>query len=1215
MKAFSITQPLPPGITLIEASAGTGKTWTITGLVLRLLVEEQLELPQILVVTFTEAATSELQDRVRKRLREAIGHLDGSLPVQGDPLLDHLSEVSQDDLTGALLRLRTALADFDLAAISTIHGFCRRMLQENAFESGVLFDTELVGDQTALLEEIVYDFWARDLEQAHPALVRYLAMQGVSPSSLLGIAEQVASRPDLPVLPSDPSQLPPPDDLGLMQAFDTFKAAWGEHRRSLHEALYGRIRGWDYSGEALSDLFRQVDGFLAPDRYEGAPPWALDRLRRDELGSRTWRDEELPANPLLDAIEDFYDAWFQHQGALNQHLLRLELDLVDFVRRELPKRKAKANTWSFDDLLLQLDQALQKPGVGPRLAHSIRLRHRAALIDEFQDTDPVQYRIFQTVFGHQGDWLFLIGDPKQAIYGFRGADIFAYRRAKADAGDRAYTLRVNYRSDPGLVAAMNQLFTRLVLPFAYDFIDYPEVSARPGASDQLDQGAPLQLRFLDSPWLKKPWQGRISKTGPTGWEAAIPRQVAADIRDLLRGGEKLGDRLVRPGDIAVLVRKNQQAIQVQEALRAVGVPSVLHGATSVLASDEADQLELLLAGIAEPGRRSALRTALSTPLIGLDGHALAQLDSDEEGAWDDWIDRFRRWRGLWERQSVARMFRAVLEDQGLQVRLLGLPDGERRMTNLLHLVELVHTAAVSQELGVTGVLRWLRSTRMDQTPDPEAMSLRLESDARAVQLVTVHGSKGLEYPIVYCPYLWHSWVKTASSSPQVRFHDPDDEHGLKLDLGGPRHGAHLDLMNLEDRAEDLRLLYVAITRARHRALLYLGPFRPLDHSALGYLLHQPTGVLPEHKPLDATAAHVKQLTGRQLRGEIEALAAESQGRISASLADQPTHARWSPETEQHPLLQARRPAAQPDRSWHTSSFSRLTRTSERGLKLAAGPVAEGRDRDIAVVEPEPSPETGRPIRLLEFPRGAKAGNFFHDVLEHLDFQATDPLELDEHVRRMLRVHGFDEELSPTVCDALGAVLATPFHTDGLCLRDLAPAQRINELEFTVPVGSGLRARTDTPRLDRPAIARVFRDHGSAQIPVDYPDSLERLEFEPLHGFLMGFVDLIFQHEGRWYVVDYKTNHLGDHLDAYAQARLPEAMAHGHYFLQYTLYVLALHRYLKLRLPDYDYEQHFGGATYLFLKGMEPSLGADHGAFRDRPSLTMIEALEAALEGA
>ncbi len=1214
MKAFSITQPLPPGITLIEASAGTGKTWTITGLVLRLLVEEKLELPQILVVTFTEAATSELQDRVRKRLREAIGHLDGSLLVAGDPLLDHLAEFARDDLEGAVSRLRVALASFDLAAISTIHGFCRRMLQENAFESGVLFDTELIGDQTALLEEIVHDFWARDLEQAHPALVRYLAMQKVTPGSLLSIAEQVASRPDLPVLPSDPSQLPPPDDLGLMQAFVTFKAAWGEHKRGLHEALWNQIRGWDYSGDALSDLFRQVDGFLAPDRYEGAPPWALDKLRRDELASRMWRGQELPPHPALDAIEAFYDAWFQHRGALNQHLLRLQLDLVDFVRAELPRRKAQRNSWSFDDLLLQLDDALQRPGVGGRLASSIRTRHKAALIDEFQDTDPVQYRIFQTVFGKDGDWLFLIGDPKQAIYGFRGADIFAYRRAKADAGERAYTLTTNYRSDPGLVDAMNQLFERLVQPFAFDFIDYPSVHARPGSTDQLTDGAPLQLRFLDHPWLKKPWQGRISKTGPTGWEAAIPSQVAADIRDLLRSGELLGDRPVRPGDIAVLVRKNQQALQTQEALRAMGVPSVLHGATSVLESEEADHLERLLAGIAEPGRRSALRTALATPLIGLDGHELAQLDQDEEGAWDDWIDRFRRWRALWERQSVARMFRAVLEDQGLQIRLLALPDGERRMTNLLHLVELVHTAAVSQELGVTGVLRWLRSTRMDETPDPEAMSLRLESDARAVQLVTVHRSKGLEYPIVYCPYLWHSWVKTAASAPEVRFHDPDDGHRLKLDLGSPEHGRHLELMNLEDRAEDLRLLYVAITRARHRALLYLGPFRPLDHSALGYLLHQPTGVLPERKPLEATAAHIKKLSGRQLRAELEALAAESDGRISTSLAEKPGHARWEPEEEAPPPLAARAAGARPDRTWHTSSFSRLTRTSERGLKLGLGPVAEGRDRDIAVEEPEPLVEQGPPIRLLEFPRGAKAGNFFHDVLEHLDFQCIDQDVVHELAQRMLRVHGFDEELAETVQDALGAILATPFHEDGLRLMDLAPGQRINELHFTVPVGAGLSARSDTPRLDRPAIARVFREHGSAQVPADYPEALERLEFEPLHGFLTGFIDLIFQDQGRWYVVDYKTNHLGDHLGAYAAAELPHAMAHGHYFLQYTLYVLALHRYLKLRLPDYDYERHFGGATYLFVKGMEPSIGASHGAFRDRPSLAMIEALEAALEG-
>ena len=1204
MKVFSPTQALPRGTTLIEASAGTGKTWTITGLVLRLLLEEGLGVQDILIVTFTEAATSELQDRVRSRIREAQEHLSGSEPTE-DPLLEHLATVTAGDRPLALRRLRQALYDFDCAAISTIHGFCKRMLQENAFESGALFDTELVADQTELLQTIAYDFWATRMGSAHPALVRHAQTIGFGPARLLQLAERLAAEPDLGVLP-DHSTLPPATDEALVSAFAALREGWRSGRADLERTLARqRQEGWKYRGDSLAKKLGGVDEWLTPTRPERSPPWQLESLRPDEIK----QSMTVPEHPVLDAIEAFFKAWAANAGALDRHLVELQLEFRDHLVDVLPRRKAESRTWSFDDLLLELDQALQGERA-ERLAKAIRRRYQAALIDEFQDTDPVQYRIFRRVFRDGSGWLFLIGDPKQAIYGFRGADIHAYAEAKRDAGDRCFTLSVNYRSDPGLVSGLNALFGALHDPFAEDFIDYPPVSARPEAEDMLRDGvAPVVVRGYDDLALLGRRQKRGKRVYTRDIEGSLPRHVSADIARLLHSGVDLDGRPIAPGDIAVLVRTNKEAERTQASLRLRGIPSVLHGASSVLASHEANELELLMVGVSEPARTTGLRTALATDLLGLSAADIAGLDEPDSGAWDHWVERFRTWRALWERQSFARMFRSVLEDQGVQGRLLGAKDGERRMTNLLHVVEFVHTAAVDRQLGIAGLLRWYRAQRRDQTPNAELLSLRLESDAKAVQLITIHKAKGLEYPVVFAPYLWTSWMKTARTEPVLRFHHRGlDGRPRMLDLGSENKSEHLKWFNEEQKAENLRLQYVALTRAKHRVYLYLVPGnKSFDDSPLSFLLHQRGPSLPGQALAD-TRARVRELGIEDLmedaQAHIDGLAETVEFQRASQRDD--TAPPWGPSLAEEGELAARSPGRPPDGSWRTSSFSALK--GDRPA-TAAGHLAEGRDHDTTTQDIV-ARAAGDPIDLGDFPRGAKAGNFFHDVLEHLDFQSEgDP----DMVRRMLDSHGYDAEWLQPVLDFVGAVVDTPFHDDGLRLADLAGRHRLNEMQFVLPVRHGLRACDPRDRMTSSQLAAVFREHASPQVPSTYADQLAALGFEPLHGFLKGFIDLIFEREGRWWVVDYKSNHVGDTRGAYAEAALAEPMAHGHYILQYHLYLLALHRYLRARLADYDYDSHIGGSTYLFIKGMHPSLGATHGAFRDRPTRAMIEALDALLE--
>ena len=1205
MKTFDPTQDLPQGTTLIEASAGTGKTWTITGLVLRLMLEEDLRIQDVLIVTFTEAATAELQDRVRKRIREALQRLRSGEKTD-DALLEHIAAKTATDREQATRRLRTALNDFDRASISTIHGFCKRMLEENAFESGALFDTELVGDQTELLESIVLDFWASRMGSAHPAVVRHAQTVRFNPARLLRLAERVAAEPGLDVLP-DRSDLPAPSDAALVDAFQTLRVAWAAGRNELASLLERDRSSWEYRLNNLATKLGGVDEWLTPTRPENGPPWQLRAFRKESIAEHI----RVPDHPLLDAVQAFYEAWNNETGALDEHLIELQLEFREHLLVELPKRKAESRTWSFDDLLLELDRALdpEKPA-SERLAAAIRRRYKAALIDEFQDTDPVQYRIFQRVFRDGGGWLFLIGDPKQAIYGFRGADIFAYGDAKKDAGERCYTLSVNYRSDPALIAGLNALFGTLTNPFAQDFIDYPMVSARPDAIERLDDGRPaVIIRGCDDYALKGKQQKKGKRLYRDDIERSLPRHVSADIARLLHSGAEIDGERILPGDVAVLVRTNAQAESVQTALRLRGIPSVLHGASSVLKSHEAGELERFMAGVAEPARTTLLRTALASDLLGLRAADIAALDENDSSGWDGWVERFRTWRTLWDRQSFARMFRSVLEDMKVQHRLLGTPDGERRMTNILHLVEFVHTAAVDQQLGIAGLLRWYRAQRQDATP-ADVLSLRLESDARAVQLITIHKAKGLEYPVVFAPYLWTSWMKDARSEPILRFHHLGREGSPRMiDLGSEDKSKHLRWYNDEEKAENLRLQYVALTRAKHRAYLYLVPgYRNFDDSPLSYLLLQPSPVLPTE-----TLAETRRRTADLgIQGVMDAAEA-SVDRLPDSVAfervqglDATGVPPWGPQQDDDWSLGARIASRQLDGSWRTSSFSSL-----KGDRppTALGPLAEGRDHDHET----PAVETihaGEPIPLAEFPRGAKAGNFFHDVFEHLDFTA--PVDRDL-VRRMLILHGYDDEpwVEP-VSEFFQTVVDTPFHTDGLRLRDLIPSSRLNELEFVFPVRHGLRACDPQDRMRPQQLAQVFRDHGSAHLPSDYADRIEDLEFEPLHGFLKGFIDLSFLHDGRWFVVDYKSNHVGDTLGAYSEPELAHPMAHGHYILQYHLYTLALHRFLKTRLVDYDYERDFGGSTYLFIKGMDPRLGASHGAFRDRPSLAMVEALDAVM---
>ena len=1211
--------PLPQGTTLVEASAGTGKTFQITSLVLRALLRNDLTIDRLLVVTFTEAATSELRDRVRTRLRAAAlaaaAREADPTARSGDPLVDGL--LDDVDLPAARLALEGALRGFDEASIFTIHGFCQRMLRQHAFESGTDFELELATDLSDLIEELVRDFLTRRLHAAPAALVRRLQQLGVGLQSLLGLARRVTDHPDLAVLPA--SVPAPAVDLGPLEtAMDAAaRAREGEEAAITRELLAAGLHASYYKAEKIPGMLESAAQWLAlADPLHPlmeSPSTPNKWLRADLAASKAGKKGRPPVHPFLECWQEVHEAQEALFAELDEQVLGLRLELLAEVRRELPRRKAARHVMGFSDLLHGLAHALTDPQTGDRLAASIGSQFGAALIDEFQDTDPVQFLIFQRIFGGGAHVLYLIGDPKQAIYGFRGADIFAYLAARGSA-HRTESMDTNWRTDLPLVDGMNQLFGRPADPFLQEGIAYQQVkAAHPTARLRVPTelgDAPFQIRLIrrdiDDGRIDERSRKQATPALTKGWAGAhLPALVAADIARLLASEAEIEEdgrwRRLRPGDCAVLVATNLQATNVQAALRAQGIPSVLHVARSVFRTEEASDLERLLTAAAEPGSAGALRAALATGLVGIGAAELSLLQRDEP-AWEAWVARFRGWHETWRDSGFMHMFRQAMTELELPVRLVARPDGERRLTNLLHLAELVHEAAAQGDLGPLALRRWLHRELQEETGDAEARQLRLESDADAVELITIHRSKGLEYGLCWCPFLYSEASIHPADKEAFTFHDPEDGRVLKLDIGSEDFEDHAAVRLEENRAEDMRLLYVALTRARHRCTVIWGNFARGGDSPLGHLLHGPA---PGGDP--DTNSRLRQLEDAAMLAELQTLAAPALLGVSL-LAEDPAPL-WRPEHRSPDELHAgwlQRLGAVQDRRWRRSSFSEMSR----------GAHDPGPDVDAHTAVPTPTGPRGPLVPLSTFPAGAGPGTFFHALLEHLDFREDDPIEIGGLVAAQLLAYGLEvDDWRDLLVEALPGILATPLGDGlgGLSLAALGPGDRLNELDFLLPVAGG---ESPDGAISPAALAAVFRAHGGPELPPGYAERLAALPFLPVQGFLTGSIDLIYRAGERWYVVDYKTNRLGLGRDDYDLPAMTEAMAHHHYFLQAHLYTVALHRFLRWRLPDYAPERHLGGAGYLFLRGMSPTTGPDRGVLALHPSPAMVHALDALIaEGA
>ncbi len=1196
---FDIFSIPSQGVQLIEASAGTGKTYSISSLYLRLLLEKKLRVEEILVVTFTEAATAELHERIRSRLRLAADGFENNRD-NNDPVIKELL-ASSCDYKADLMRLKLAVCEIDQASVSTIHGFCRRILKQNAFESGISFDLELIADTSDLLTEIVNDFWvSKSCELNNKQFALLQSQIGHDElSSLMGLA---VKHRDFPLFSVSGSA-------DLNQAFELFTSSYA----SVHEiwqadkdTIVDEIMSCDgFKAEVRKDLaqglLNRLEGYLVmpePSSYiipQGCNCFSQAKLQDPDGGvctKKAIKSGVIPQHTFFAAWENLVTQaeWLKQASAKN-----IMAEAVLFARLQITKRLNEQNLQSFDDLLYGLDRAL-KSSSGARLLRLIRRQFPVALIDEFQDTDPVQYRIFSSIYRDQPSLgLYLIGDPKQAIYGFRGADIYAYLGAAQMVGDAAYTMSINWRADNMMVQAVNELFsfTEGQGPFFDERIAYHPISARPEARDnwhspQLGQ-APLQfINISDQFPLTR------ERHPKKDFEDALPRLVAEDISGLLASDACIADKQVVPGDIAVLVRTNEQALAIQDALRRCRIHSVLKSKASVFSSKEALDLYRLFAAVADPASDSKLRVALVTDVLGLTANSLADLNEDER-LWQEQVSRFQFWRDTWLTHGIMQMIRVIFEEYNVPARIIEFDNGERRLTNLRHIAELMQDKGQEQHLSPVRQVAWLYKQIERKSKGQEA-ELRLESDEQAVQLVTVHKSKGLEYPIVYCPYLCMG-KNPARQKKFTSLHDPLDNWQGKVVLFPEQEQLAQDQQ--QEFAENLRLLYVAVTRAKHCCKILWAAPKGYENSALAYLLHAPSSPAAAQESLHTFTTYLRGVSFNALSQELRDKSAVSSSWVIRDLlpaSSQPRIETGITVTE----LSCRQVSHRLDQSWRMSSFSQL---SQHG---SSATIFGSRDYDAFSSE-QVEKTTGSDLPLADFPKGAVAGNFFHMIFELADFAALSaPNDLEDLVARELQNYGFlKEKWTHTVSTSLWQVMKTNLlGKQKLTLSDIPLSQRLNELPFTFPVaGQG----NSEPVFTAKALSEAFKEDAGV-MSGQYVAEIAHLSFAPLQGYLKGFIDLVFEHNGKWYLADYKSNHLGEHREDYNPGQLVSAMEQHHYFLQYHIYTIALHRYLTHRVPGYSYKKDFGGVFYLFIKGMHPDSGSDYGVFFDLPPLKRVERL-------
>ena len=1182
-KAFDCcNEPLLPGVTLLEASAGTGKTYALARIFLRLVAEEGVEVGKILTVTFTTAATEELRERIRALLVEAHETLQEDPEPGEDPAFLRLRneeevKVSKEE---CIRRIKLAITCFDEAIISTIHGFCSRVLSENALETESLFEAQLDRESDKMTMEGVREYWREHFASAPPVVAAAASTEKLKPEDLAKFFNKLPSTQEYKLGFEQEGAC----DLvwtKLLEAFDSLVESWNEGREEyvhfVTTCLKKNVKPCIHVAKHSEIIDKTLThGEVSPTGLE-----VLEDMRASIFNPTT---EDVPIPRFALEADSFCEI-------LRQFGRAVRVDCVHYLDGRIEKWKRERGLLSFDDLLSQTAQAVTSEGEGgAALRKSLGDAFDAAMIDEFQDTDPVQFKIFRELFGkNEEHWLYLIGDPKQSIYRFRGADLEAYFNFAKKTNAVKFSLDTNFRTVTPLVGAVNAFFSKSQNPFLHDDLPFEQVKPNlKGSTDKektFQEGdnfpPPFVIREME-------WEGEKGPTKPEIQEA-IRLDMANEIHRLLKVGF-IGGRKIRTNDLAILVRGNFEATEVWNYFRKRGLPAVVFTDVSLFDSAEAKELLWVLEGIVDSGSERSIKRALATGLLGMTSNDF-QAWQDQPDEWAGWVGYFRDCLKTWRKEGVYVALRELFRKTGAISLNLKRPDGERRVTNFLHLAESLHQATSNNPLSPSSLVVWLR-TRMDDSEDAaDEYQLRLESESDAISILTVHKSKGLEYPVVFLPSLT---MTAGAHAKDFTYHA--DDGTLVVELKEVATDLSKEKGKLEDGQEDARVLYVGLTRAASRCYLYQAPV-PLseDERPPAQTRIMRSWVASLEKEDDG------ENTGERTSGEIGEIV--PRWIDTHDLSDQVEYRSFSPEqaeVDEQILGDADEDAGSEDlesAKWKAnrgmpmgsivSSFSGLVEQVDfDGRDLDAEPESEERLEKSSVDESLPA--------IFEFDAGAHAGTFMHDVFEHLEF--TDPTSWDEFIKKKLSDHNYEpKDWTGTIRGMVEQVMGTELEP-GLVLQSLERKDRMEEMEFYFPVHPGFLPELASALPEGCLLRRYLEGVGKSE--------KHRISSD---GYLKGLVDLIFRADGKHYVLDWKSNKLNGRPNGFGQAQIEREMLDHHYVLQYHLYVVATHRFLQSRLSDYSYEEHFGGVYYLFTRGMQ--IGSQSGIFRDRPDISVIEALD------
>ena len=1212
MKTLDLCSFPLEALALIEASAGTGKTYAVANLYLRYLLEQKLGVDEILVVTFTEAATQELRDRIRARIQELIQVFNGA--PSDDQVLGHLYRHSTD-LAADKLRLRIAERQMDQAEIHTIHGFCQQLLSRHALDLNVALTQNLVEDTKPLLLQVCEDFWRQKVLTLPKEQVLEVYQYWSTPESLmLSLTPLIHRRPE--------RCSPQLEEGGL----DVWQERYQESISWYHELKQKTLAHIDeleavIAASKLKGLKHKLNWLAAIRHWCESEYLSFDLPKTSSrknlfavftpggLSQETKKGCEAPQHEYFTFLEAHLDA----QPVSLKHVFLVQA--FQEIKEAFNREKASQGAVSFDDLILSVAAAIANDHTRDTLINVVRERFSAALIDEFQDTDREQYQIFSSIFassleGKKDASMVLIGDPKQAIYAFRGGDIATYLRAKQDISEHQrgelFTMDTNWRSSPEMVSAVNQVFQQQEQPFMAKAIPFYPVNAAKDSREELKNSAALNISVVRNDGRKK-----------EALSAILADNMAKQILSLLASDS------VQYADIAVLVRSGNEAELVKNTLSSYGLGASYEGKHNIYESAEACSLYNLLAALAEPGDEYLLMRCLSDLFFGVDDSRLYDLQN-RAGVLEHYLDIFSELHRVWLRHGVLAAIRASLSRldvyQSWHQEGLDNIDWERRLSNINQLAELLQNQS-EKTRGHFALLRWLqKNIRASALADDESR-LRLENDEQLIRIVTIHKSKGLEYPYVFLPFLF-----SARGADMAWFYD--DAGKLNLDL--LKDEANLSVVDRERLAEDIRLLYVALTRAKYQCFLGTFFYKGAGQLSLGvaktawaYLLPGESALANMDEELYCTALQrLADLSNNMIAYELIDEDALKNDLQRFSVAVQKLKPRVLQDgAEQAGVLSPAELGRSLSNSWKIQSFTALMQ--ENHAQPSSHGLVSNKPLQAERVPTQTSVSDG--LSILDFPRGSKAGTFLHTLFENVEFETAQPLDqvnakgepvsLRDMIHDKLSLANLveDETLeqwSEYLSHWLAHVLAFELQP-GFSLSTLALSAFQAEMEFCFKVERCQAAEFN-------------------HLLSKYDSAVPSLDFSSFEGHLKGAIDLVFEHKGRYFLLDYKSNYLGATIGDYSEENMAEAMLDHRYDLQYLIYSVALHRYLKFSLgAAYSYERDFGGVYYLFLRGLphnpemsdlaylghELSNSAQPGVFFLKPASDLIFALDQYLEGA